>query len=143
MRLLTLLLPSLALAALANATNECASALQLQDTARSSLRSEENELGIRELKSWAAEQKSSMDKAVAALERAVAEQKSFAEKAVEEQKTASKEAATAAASAASWANAEVRVLLGLGAAGFLFLVASPQRAIAMLRAYMGPQHAPP
>jgi hypothetical protein len=71
--LLTLLLLPLllALAAHASATGECASALQLQDTVRSSLRSTENELGIRELKSWAAE--GSMDRAVAALERAAAE----------------------------------------------------------------------
>ena len=72
--LVLLLLPFLALAAVhANATSECASALQLQDTVRSSLRSTENELGIRELKSWAAE--GSMDRAVAALERAAAENK--------------------------------------------------------------------
>ena len=130
--LVLLLLPFLALAAVhANATSECASALQLQDTVRSSLRSTANELGIRELKSWAAEQKASMDRAVAALERAAAEQKSFTEKAVAEQKTASDEAvaeqkttldkalveqkscAEKAANAASWANAEVRILLWL------------------------------
>lgn len=190
--LLLLLLPLLlALAAHASATDECASALQLQDTVRSSLRSTENELGIRELKSWAAEQKASMDRAVAVLERAAAEQKSFMEKVVAEQKTASDKAvaeqktaldkavveqknasdkvaveqktaldkalakqmsfakksanaaALAAANAASWANVEVRILLGLGVAGFFFLLSNPQRAIAMLRLYMGPQHAPP
>ena len=176
MRNLLLLPLLLALAAHASATDECASTLQLQDTVRSSLRSTENELGIRELKSWAAEQKASMDRAVAALERAAAEQKSFMEKAVAEQKTAldkvlaeqktasdkvaveqktaldkalaeqmsfAEKSAIAAANAAFGANAEVRILLGLWVAGYFFLLSNPQRAIAMLRAYMGPQHAPP
>ena len=49
MRLLTLLLPSLALAALANTASECASALQLQDTVRSSLRSQETAASMRDL----------------------------------------------------------------------------------------------
>ena len=142
--LVLLLLPFLALAAVhANATSECASALQLQNTVRSSLRSKANEFGIRELKTWAAEQKASMDKAVVTLEKAVVEQKNFAEKAVAEQKSIAEKAVTAAL----MANNEIKMILGFALtflfSGFAFFVFTPQRAVAMLRAYIGLQHAPP
>ena len=153
--LVLLLLPFLALAAVhANATSECASALQLQNTVRSSLRSKANEFGIRELKTWAAEQKASMDKAVVTLEKAVVEQKNFAEKAVAEQKNFAEKAvaeqksiAEKAVTAALMANNEIKMILGFALtflfSGFAFFVFTPQRAVAMLRAYIGLQHAPP
>jgi hypothetical protein len=110
---------------------------------RSSLRSKANERGIRELKSWAAEQKASMDKAVATLEKAVAEQRYLTEKAAAEQRYLTEKSATAA----SVSNGEVKMLLGIAIsvlfAGFAFIILTPQRAIAMLRAYIGLQHAPP
>ncbi len=90
-----------------------------------------------------AEQKTALDKALVehktTLDKALVEQKTALDKALVEQKSFAEKAANAA----SWANAEVRILLGLWVDGFLYLVSSPQRAIAVLRAYVGPQHAPP
>jgi hypothetical protein len=197
--LLVLLLPSLP-PALCGASSDpsptdCVSSLQLQDTVRSSLRSEENAqalhrlvadhradaagtlLMLQQLRSFmetsAAEQRTALEKAVAEQKStaatAAAEQKSAAATAAAEQKAA---AATAAAeqkaalvmavveqqntagkiaaeqkTATTMATLETRVYLGILCAWLLaasaFLFYSPLRAVAMLRAYIGPQHAPP
>ena len=180
-----LLLPFLALAAVqANASecaSECASALQLQDTVRSSLRSEENKegllvleassqrLGIRQPESLVAKSMANLDKAVAeqkvTLDKALVEQKYAAEKAIAEQKSAVDRALADQKSAGEKVVAKQKVTLDKALveqkyaadnanvasamqfaalfAVLAFLFFNPQRAIAMLRAYIGPQHAPP
>ena len=89
----------------------------------------------------AAEQKSAAEKAVAeqksALEKAVAEQKSAAEKAVAEQRYI--------ALSATAEILRIYLLFAIPACFGLayFLAFYPQRAVAILRAYIGPQQPPP
>jgi len=169
--LLLLLLPvppCLSAVTCTNTSAECGAALQLQDTVSSRLRSESNEKTLRELvadhkTAWqelrnavdktADEQRSSAADLKHSMEMAAAGQKHSMEVAAAEQKLRaaeqmhSMEMATAeqknAALRATW---EMRIYLGFtfalvsSAASFLFC--APARAIAMLRAYIGPHGAP-
>ena len=193
--LLVLLLPSLPPAVRATGDpSDCASSLQLQDTVRSSLRSEDNAqalhrlvadhrenaagtlLMLQQLRSFmetaVAEQRKAMEKAVAeqktaantaaaeqksaaataaavqkaSLDMALAVQRATAEKVAAEQQTAAEKVAEEQKTASSMATFEMRLYIGVMATLLLtaggFVVFNPQRAMAMLRAYIGPQHVP-
>ena len=157
MRLLLVLFLSHAAAAnTTDATSEgCASALQMQDTVRSSLRSEdtaralrdlmaENRVALQQLKDAIDGRGSIAEKSTEALARAT-------EKSAEAQARAT-EKSTEKFSALEKAIGELKtygaiLVLGIFVPSVWFIVSFPQRAISMLRAYIGQgvggQHPPP
>jgi Skp family chaperone for outer membrane proteins len=133
--LVLLLLPFLALAAVhANATSECASALQLQDTVRSSLRSENTAASLREL---VADNKAALQKlqdAIDSLGRAT--DKSFVS-----QSRATDESFETQNSAIEKLSKKqdlwVYLVVGVGVPVAFFVLVFPQRVAMMLKAYSG------
>ena len=138
---------ALVLAARANATSDCGAALQLQDTVRSSLRSEDTAQSVRDLvaehKAISAGNREAMQK----LQDAMTEHRTFTEKAAAEQKSAAEKAVAEQRYIALSATAEMRIYLLLAVPACFglayFLAFYPQRAVAILRAYIGPQQPPP
>ena len=128
---------------------------------RSSLRSENTEKGLRglvddfraaaegskeamrELKNAIAKQGSAAEKAAAELksstEKAAAELKSSTEKTAAELQSSTEKAAAELKSSTAYVLLELRVYQGILLVLAIFAFFSPQRAMAMLRAYNGPQ----
>ena len=98
----------------------------------------------------AAVQKASLDMALAVqratAEKVAAEQQTAAEKVAAEQQTAAEKVAEEQKTASSMATFEMRLYTGVMATLLLtaggLVVYNPQCALAMLRAYIGPQHLP-
>ena len=146
-----------ATASAANATCEgCATALQMQDTVRSSLRSEDTAHALRELvtDNRVALQKlqDAIDRHGRAMEKITEAQARAMEKTTEAQARAMEKTTEAQASAAEKSNVRltameksieelksygVYLVLGLIGPAVLFILWYPQRCIAMLRAYIG------